>query len=62
MDIVELPGFPGVACGCRDERTVLVIGAAISAEQARALAAVVCTETQLRDLDTWLASRRRAAG
>jgi hypothetical protein len=51
MDIVELPGFPGIACGNRHERTVLIVGGEISAEQARTLAAVLCTGTQLRDLD-----------
>jgi hypothetical protein len=62
MDIVELPGFPGIACGYRDERAVLIVGSDISTEQARTLASVLCTGTQLRDLDAWLAARRRAAG
>jgi hypothetical protein len=62
MDIVELPGFPGIACGYRDERAVLIVGSDISTDQARTLASVLCTRTQLRDFDAWLAARRRAAG
>jgi hypothetical protein len=61
MDIVELPGFAGIACGYRDEQAVLVVGGDIRGTGAGA-GRGLCTGTQLRDFDAWLAARRRAAG